>query len=117
MMRAKWIGGLLAVAVLLVGAGMVSAGVIREDIVFEGRDVVVLLPESYDEGNDLIPLILHLHGAIPLANAREVEMENSGYGDLPSKYRVMVVAPQAEFNQTLGVYAWNSFALPLLANG
>jgi len=64
-MRTRRIGSLMAVAVLLAGVGMVSAGVIRQDIEFDGRPVVVILPEYFDKGHDLIPLVLHLHGALP----------------------------------------------------
>ena len=49
-MRMRHIGSLMAIAVLLAGVGMVSAGVIRQDIEFDGRPVVLLLPENYDEG-------------------------------------------------------------------
>jgi poly(3-hydroxybutyrate) depolymerase len=108
-MRTKWVSSLMVIVLLMTGVSMVAAEVIRHDIVFEERPVVVLLPKNYDKGNDLIPLILHLHGAIPLEDARIVEMENSGYDKLPSKYRVMVVAPQAGLNPVRGVFEWNSF--------
>lgn len=108
-MRTQCIGSVMAVTVLLAGVGMVSAEVIRQDIEFDGRPVVLMLPENYDKGNDLIPLILHLHGAVPFPNAPDVELENSGYRDLPSKYRVMVAAPRAALNPTLGLFAWNAF--------
>jgi hypothetical protein len=49
-MRTRRIGSLVAIAVLLAGVGMVSAGVIRQDIEFEGRPVVLLIPENYDKG-------------------------------------------------------------------
>jgi hypothetical protein len=86
---------LVAVAVLLAGVGMVSAGVIRQDIEFDGRPVALLLPENYDKGHDRIPLVLHLHGALPFEDAPDRELEASGYRDLPGKYRVMVAAPRA----------------------
>ena len=94
-MRAQWISSLLAMAVFLTGVGMVSAGVIRQDIEFEARPVVVLLPENFDKGKNLIPLVLHLHGALPFADAPDRELNASGYPGLPSKYRVMVAAPRA----------------------
>src|SRR4249919_3576971 len=78
-------------------------------IEFDGRPVVILLPENFDKGHDLIPLILHLHGAQPVPNAPDLELDASGYRDLPSKYRVMVAAPRGAFNQTLGLFGWNSF--------
>jgi polyhydroxybutyrate depolymerase len=109
MMKTRRIGSFMAVAVLLVGVGMVSAGVIRQDIEFDGRPVVLILPENYDEGNDLIPLVIHLHGALPFPNAPDLELDASGYPDLPGKYRAMVAAPRAAFNETLGLYAWDSF--------
>jgi hypothetical protein len=56
MMRTRRIGSLMAVAVLLAGAGMVAAEVIREDIEFEERPVVILLPKNYDKGNPSCPL-------------------------------------------------------------
>ena len=100
MMRTRCIGSVLAVAVLLAGVSMVSAGVIRQDMEFDGRPVVLILPKNFDKGNDLIPLILHLHGAVPFSNAPNLELENSGYRDLPRKDRVMVVAPRAALNPT-----------------
>jgi hypothetical protein len=73
----------MAVVVFLAGVSIASANVIREDIEFEGRPVVVLLPENYDnKGNDLIPLILHLHGAVPFPDIPDLELDNSGYRDL-----------------------------------
>ena len=108
-MKTRYIGSVMAVAVLLAGVGMVSAGVIRQDIKFEGRPVVLILPENYDTGNDLIPLVIHLHGALPFENAPDLELDASGYRDLPGKYRVMIAAPRAVFNQTLGLFIWNSF--------
>jgi poly(3-hydroxybutyrate) depolymerase len=109
MMKIRRIGGVMAVAVLLAGVEMVSAGVIRQDIEFKDRPVVLILPENYDTGNDLIPLVLHLHGAVPFPNIPDLELDNSGYRDLPGKYRVMVAAPRASLDPTLGLYAWNSF--------
>jgi poly(3-hydroxybutyrate) depolymerase len=109
MMRTRRIGSLVAVAVLLAGVGMVSAGVIRQDIEFDGRPVVLILPENYDKGNDLLSLVLHLHGALPFENAPDLELDASGYPDLPGKYRVMVAAPRASLEPTLGLYAWDSF--------
>ena len=108
-MRTRRIGSLMAVAVLLAGVGMVSAGVIRQDIEFDGRPVVLILPENFDKGHDLIPLILHLHGALPFENAPDLELDASGYRDLPGKYRVMVAAPRAALNPVLGLFVWNAF--------
>ena len=107
-MRTRCIGSLLAIAVLLAGVGMVSAGVIRQDIEFDGRPVVLILPEHYDTGNDRISLVIHLHGAVPFPNAPDLGLEASGYPGLPSKYRVMVAAPRASLNPTLGLYAWDA---------
>ena len=50
-----------------------------------------------------------LHGAFPFDDASDQELDASGHLDLPGKYRVMVAAPRAAFNQTLGLFAWNSF--------
>jgi poly(3-hydroxybutyrate) depolymerase len=108
MMRTRRIGSLVAVAVLLAGVGMVSAGVIRQNIEFDGRPVVLLLPENYDKGKDRIPLILHLHGSVPFPDVPDLELDNSGYRDLPSKYRVMVAAPRAALSP-LGFFNWDSF--------
>jgi hypothetical protein len=47
-MRTRRIGSVMAVAVLLAGVAMVSAGVIRQEIEFDGRPVVLLLPENYN---------------------------------------------------------------------
>jgi polyhydroxybutyrate depolymerase len=88
---------------------MVSAGIIRQDIEFDGHPIVLILPENYDKGNDLIPLILHLHGAVPFPDVPDLELDNSGYRDLPGKYRVMVAAPRASLDPTRGLYAWDSF--------
>jgi polyhydroxybutyrate depolymerase len=99
----------MAVAVLLTGVGMVSAGVIRQDIEFDGRPVVLLLPEHYDKGHNLIPLILHLHGAVPFPDIPDLELDNSGYRDLPGKYRVMVAAPRASLNPSTGLFDWDSW--------
>lgn len=107
-MRTRWMGSVLALAVLLTGVALASAEVIRRDLPFEGRPVVLLLPENYEKGHDLIPLVLHLHGAVPFANAPEGELTNSGYGDLPSKYRVMVAAPQGTQHPATGLYFWNA---------
>jgi poly(3-hydroxybutyrate) depolymerase len=87
---------------------MVSAGVIRQDIEFDGRPVVLLLPENYDKGHDLLSLVLHLHGALPFEDGPDRELEASGYPDLPGKYRVMVAAPRAALSP-LGLFSWNSF--------
>jgi polyhydroxybutyrate depolymerase len=108
MMRTRRMGSVMAVAVLLAGAGMVSAGVMRQDIEFKGRPVVLILPENFDKGHDLIPLILHLHGSVPFPDVADLELDNSGYRDLPSKYRVMVAAPRAALNP-LGLFTWNAF--------
>lgn len=108
MMRTQCMGSLMALAVLLAGMGMVSAGVIRQDIEFDGRPVVLILPENFDKGNDRISLVLHLHGALPFPNAPDLELDASGYPGLPSKYRVMVAAPRASLNPTLGLYAWDA---------
>ena len=107
-MRTKSMGSLVAIAVLLVGMGMVSAGVLRQEIEFDGRPVVLLLPENFAKGHDLIPLILHLHGSVPFPDVPDVELNNSGYRDLPSKYRVMVAAPRAALSPQ-GLFTWNSF--------
>ena len=82
---------------------------IEKELTIEGRPVRLILPENFDKGHDLIPLVLHLHGALPFPNAPDLELDASGYPDLPGKYRVMVAAPRAAFNQTLGLFAWNSF--------
>jgi polyhydroxybutyrate depolymerase len=103
------IGSVIAVAVFLTTVGMVSAEVIQQDIEFDGRPVVLLLPENFDKDNDLIPLVLHLHSALPFDNAPDMELDASGYAALPGKYRVMVAAPRASLNPTLGLYAWDSF--------
>ena len=108
-MKTRRIASVMAVAVLLAGVGMVSAGVIRQDIEFDGRPVVLILPKNYDKGNDQIPLVLHLHGALPFENAPDLELDASGYPDPPSKYKVMVAAPRASLNLTLGLYTWDSF--------
>jgi polyhydroxybutyrate depolymerase len=108
-MKPRRIGSVMAVAALFASVGMVSAGVIRQDIEFKDRPVVLILPEHYDKGHDLLPLVLHLHGALPFENAPDLELDASGYRDLPGKYRVMIAAPRAVFNQTLGLFIWNSF--------
>jgi polyhydroxybutyrate depolymerase len=82
---------------------------IERELIFEGRPVRLILPANYDKGNDLVPLILHLHGAVPFPDIPDLELDNSGYRDLPGKYRVMVAAPRAALNETLGLYAWDSF--------
>src|SRR4029450_12597095 len=87
-MRTTSLGSLVAMAVLLVGVGMVSAEVIRQDITFEERPVIILLPENYDKGHDRIPLILHLHGAGLRPEVPDVELESSGYHDLPGESAV-----------------------------
>jgi polyhydroxybutyrate depolymerase len=109
MMSTRRIGILMAMVVLLAGVGIVSAGVIRQDIAFEDRPVVIYLPAHYKKGKDRIPLVLHLHGALPFDNAPDLELQASGYPDLPGKYRVMVAAPRAAFNEPLGLYVWDSF--------
>ena len=75
MMRTRRIGSLMAVAVLLAGVGMVSAGVIRQDIEFDGRPVVLILPENFDKGNDLYTV-----GPPPPRSASLPECSRSGIG-------------------------------------
>jgi poly(3-hydroxybutyrate) depolymerase len=82
---------------------------IERELTVEGCPVRLILPENFDKGHDLIPLILHLHGALPFENAPELELDASGYRDLPGKYRVMVAAPRAALNPVLGLFAWNAF--------
>ena len=108
-MRARRIGSLMALAVLLAGMGMVSAETIEDEMFFEGRPVRIILPKNLDVGSDLVPLILHLHGAAPFPNVQELELDNSGYRDLPGKYRAIVAAPRAALFATSGNYRWNSF--------
>src|SRR5687767_7260553 len=97
MMRTRRIGSVLAIAVCLAGVGMASAGVLREVIKFDDRgqerSVVILLPENYEKGHALLPLVLHLHGASPTflpGNPADGELGNSGYRDLPSTFNVIV---------------------------
>lgn len=108
-MRIRWMCNLTAIVFLLVGVGMVSADTIEDEIEFEGRPVQIILPQNFDMGNDLMPLILHLHGSVPFPNVPDVELDNSGYRDLPGKYRVMVVAPRAVLNPIIGNYDWDTF--------
>ena len=82
-MRTRRMGSVMAIAVCLAGVDMVSAGVLRENMTFEERPVVILLPEHYDKGNDLLPLVLHLHGARPTTlpnhpNPADLGLGNSG---------------------------------------
>lgn len=108
-MQARWLGSLVAITILLAGMSMVSAEEATEDeIFFEGRPVRIILPKNFEVGNDLIPLILHLHGSVPFPDVPDVELDNSGYRDLPGKYRVMVAAPRAALS-SLGFFTWNSF--------
>ena len=91
-MRTRRMGSVMAIAVLFAGVGMVSAGVLREELKFEDRSVVILLPEHYEKGNDLLPLVLHLHGAHPTflpgtplpnhSNPADLKSENSGGREL-----------------------------------
>ena len=108
-MRTKSMRSLVALAVLLAGTGIVSAGVLRQEIEFDERPVVLLLPENFDKGDDLIPLIIHLHAARGSEKAPDLDLDASGYRDLPGKYRVMVAAPRAAFHPTFRIFAWNSF--------
>jgi poly(3-hydroxybutyrate) depolymerase len=82
---------------------------IEKKLWFQGRPVRLILPKNFDQGTDLIPLILHLHGSVPFPDVPDVELENSGYRDLPGKYRVMVAAPRAAFNPTTRNFDWDSF--------
>src|SRR5262249_7011400 len=41
--------------------------------------------------------------------APDLELDASGYRDLPGKYRVMVAAPRAALNPVLGLFAWDHF--------
>jgi polyhydroxybutyrate depolymerase len=107
-------GSVLAIAVCLAGVGMASAGVLREVITFDDqgqeRSVVILLPEHYEKGNDLLPLVLHLHGASPTflpGNPAERELGSSGYRDIPSKFNVIVAAPSALAHPLFPFYQWN----------
>ena len=109
-MRTRWMGSVMAIVVLLLGVGLASADIIRHNLIFDERPVVLLFPENYEKGNDLLPLVLHLHGAVPvpLLDVHEVELENSGYRDLPSKYGVMVAAPRGTLHPALERYFWNA---------
>jgi polyhydroxybutyrate depolymerase len=110
MMNSRRLGRVLAVAVLLAGVGTVSAGVIKEELTFEGRLVRLILPEHVDEG-ELLPLVLHLHAAIPLvltAAPADLELNASGYDNIPSKYKVIVAAPTATAHPALPIYFWNA---------
>jgi polyhydroxybutyrate depolymerase len=89
--------------------GIVSAGVVRQEIEFAERPVVLLLPENFDKGNDLLPLILHLHAGRGSEKAPDLDLDASGYRNLPDKYRVIVAAPRSAFYPTFRIFAWNSF--------
>lgn len=64
-MRTRWMCSMSAITLILLGVDMVVAETIEDEIEFEGRPVRIILPKNFDKGNDLIPLILHLHGAVP----------------------------------------------------
>jgi polyhydroxybutyrate depolymerase len=81
---------------------------LETELWFQGRPVRLILPANFDQGHDLIPLILHLHGSVPFPDVPDIELDNSGYRDLPGKYRVMVAAPRAA-QDPLGFFTWNSF--------
>ena len=109
-MRTRRMGSVMAIAMCLAGVGMVSAGVLREDMKFEDRSVVILLPEHYEKGNDLLPLVLHLDGGSPTflpGNPADGELGNSGYRDIPSQFNVIVAAPSALPHPLFPFYSWN----------
>jgi polyhydroxybutyrate depolymerase len=82
---------------------------IETELTFEGRPVRLILPKNFDRGHDPIPLILHLHGSVPFPDVPDLELDNSGYRALPSKYRVMVAAPRAALTPVLGTFTWDAF--------
>lgn len=112
MMRTRRIGILMVTAMFLLGVGIVSAGIMQDEIMFEERPVRLIFPEDFDPGSgESFPLVLHLHGAIDVAqgaNPADIELDASGYRDLPSQYRVIVAAPTALVHPFLPIYFWNA---------
>jgi hypothetical protein len=68
---------------------------IETELYFEGRFVRLIIPANlHDSESRPLPLVLHLHGAVPFPDVPDLELNNSGYRGLPGKYRVMVAAPR-----------------------
>ena len=107
----KTINSLIAMAVLFVGAGVTSAGVIERGLTFGDRLVRLVLPDHVDGSNhQLFPLVLHLHGGIPTFITDDPaggELGGSGYADLPNTYNVIVAAPPALVHPLFPVYQWH----------
>ena len=81
---------------------------IETELWFQGRPVRLILPKNFNQGHDPDPVDFHLHGSVPFEDVPDLELNNSGYRDLPGKYRVMVAAPRAALDP-LGFFTWNSF--------
>ena len=81
---------------------------IEKELTFEGRFVRVIVPANlHHSDRRLLPLVLHLHGAVPFPDVADLELDNSGYRDLPGRFKVIVAAPTATIHPVLSLFHWN----------
>jgi polyhydroxybutyrate depolymerase len=81
---------------------------IETELNFEGRFVRIILPAHlHDAHRRPLPLVLHLHRAVPFPDIADLELDNSGYRGLPGKYDVIVAAPTAAAHPVLSLFLWN----------
>ena len=89
---------------------MTPAEAIEDGFTFENRFVRLIFPKNFDTSQrKRLPLVLHLHGAIPtdLPNPADLDLDASGYRDIPSKFNVIVAAPSALAHPLFPIYQWN----------
>ena len=88
-----------------------EAAPVVTSIMFEDHFVRLIFPPNAHKRR-LMPLVLHLHGAIPtrFPNPADLELSASGYSALPGKYDVIVAAPTStpHPDPELGIYFWNA---------
>jgi polyhydroxybutyrate depolymerase len=81
---------------------------IETELNFEGRFVRVITPGSlHHVHHRRLPLVLHLHGAVPFPDIADLELDNSGYRDLPGRFQVIVAAPTATLHPVLSLFHWD----------
>jgi polyhydroxybutyrate depolymerase len=88
-----------------------QAAPVETSITFEDRFVRLIFPRNtHAYQRRRLPLILHLHGAVPFPDVVELELNNSGYRALPGKYDVIVAAPMGTLHADprLGFFFWNA---------
>jgi polyhydroxybutyrate depolymerase len=89
-----------------------TPGTIEDEVTFEGRPVRLIFPRSFrPEQRHRLPLVVHLHGALDVENAPDLELDASGYRALPSKFPLIIAAPRAAPHPIVPLFLWNDGAL------